>query len=86
MKTTKKFDELKRATLVNTDTWEDTYYRFKLWEKGGHKRVYVNYGNKQKSKRDVGYIDARTGEFYGDENSEVMKMVERFKNEYMEEE
>lgn len=86
MKTTKEFDQLKAVTLVDTDTWEDTYYFFKLWAKGELKRVYVTYCTKGKQfGRAVGWIDAITGELHVHENNTFLKMINIFREKYMEE-
>ncbi len=79
MKTiTKEFRELKRATLTEEYGAE---YQFKLWEKGNHSRVYVNY----RGKRSVGYIDLKTGIYTGDNNETYLAMVNEFMDKYMEE-
>lgn len=48
---------LKGETSPTRDGGESNFYKFKLWEKGGKRRIYIN----DYKRRSVGYIDMNNG-------------------------
>ena len=79
----KVFD--KYARVERTDSWDsaapECYYTFRLWEKGGKRRIYVN----DYKKRTIGYIDlTHNNEIVTDfaKWSDQCKSIKKFFNEY----
>lgn len=83
----KKFEKEAKITITGRENYADDdaakFLNFKLWEKGGKKRIYVN----DYKRRTLGYIDSETKEWMWSDNNGLTKdqvnaAIEAFKAEY----
>ncbi len=83
----KKFEKEAKIVIAGREHYDDDqeskYITFKLWEKGGNRRIYIN----DYKRRTFGYIDIATGEYTeletnGLKADQIAAAIEAFKAEY----